>query len=495
MGLAQICACLNEAGHKASIVHFGRLQYRKWSPKLAETQSFVHTMVLTNGRRVSVAWVPVPSEKELALLMDYVKDRVPGLVGISLTSVAVKAASLITRELWSAYPSLPIVWGGIEPTIEPERCLELMAGFGPSPGMVCLGEGENAMLTLCERLAAGESYADVPNIWLKHEGRLVRNKVAPLIQDLDSLPFPDYCAEHNVMIDNGSLKDYSFSVYAYEYDIMTSRGCPYGCAYCCNSQLRRLYTGQKYVRRKSVENVIEELKAAKAAYGIRYVRFHDDVFTGDREWLEVFVEQYKREIGLPFWCNTHPTHTSRSELLLLKEAGVDLITMGIQSGSNRVLKELYRRPGGPDAILETARAMADLGIRATYDIITNNALEEEADCRETFELLMNLPQPVRLNDGLNELSLFPNTPLTKRIEEVGRVRDLDMKKFAFWNRMYLLTHRTYRFIPRQVLWRLSRSKFLRRYPRLLSCFFLADHLKRLIYPFRLLSAKIFRKHP
>jgi radical SAM superfamily enzyme YgiQ (UPF0313 family) len=451
-------------------------------------------MVLTKGRRVILGWAPVPSREETALFLEYMKQEAPDLVGISATTVSIEAATAITNELRAALPSLPIIWGGIAPTIEPELCLQHVAPHQSSRGAVCLGEGEKTMIELCDRLQAGDSYADVSNLWLYRDGRLVRNELRPLVQDLDSLPFPDYSPEHNVLLEADIGRDYDFSLYAYEYDIMTSRGCPFACTFCCNSQIRNLYRGEKYVRRRSVENVIAELAQAKSRYDIRYVRFSDDIFTGDREWLDRFVEPYKREIGLPFWCYTHPKHTSREELALLKTAGVDRITMGIQSGSERVLKKLYGRPGGTEAILKTAWTIAELGIKSDFDMITNNPLEEEEDCRASFGLLMNLPQPVRLNDGVSELSLFPNTLMARRVEEAGKPQDFDMDKFEFWNRMYILTHRTHRFIPRRVLWSLSRSRFFRRHPRFLSIFLVAEHLKGIAHRFKTLKARFFKAH-
>jgi len=440
---------------------------------LQEPGSFHHVMVDEFGKRLVLGWSPTPEDKQIRAFIECVDEMRPDLVGISLTTVALQASIAITRAVRKQLPSVPAVWGGIEPTIEPERCLE-------HADMVCMGEGEEVMVELCDRLDSNRDYADVRNLWVKRDGEIVRNPLRPLVADLDNLPFPDYSPEHNILLEEGMRREYGFDVYDNEYDSMTARGCPFACTFCCNSQLHKLYPGQPRVRRRSVRNVIEELRQAKERFGIEYVRFNDDVFTDDVEWLEEFARQYREHVGLPFWCNTHPAYSDLDALRFIKEAGVHSVTMGIQSGSERILRQFYARPTKSEKIIETAATMARIGISANYDIITNNPFETDDDCRDTFDLLLSLPKPMRLNGGMTELSLFPNTRIARMVEEQSPP-PVDGRMFDFWNRMYLLTQHTYRFVPRNLLRAMSRSRLLRNNPWLLRPFLWVQYLKLLVY--------------
>src|SRR4030042_4021033 len=106
----------------------------------------------------------------------------------------------------------------------------------------------------------------IKNVCLKRDGQIIKNEPRDLIQDLDSLPFPDK-----------DLYAKEYTDFKGEYTIITSRGCPFSCTYCCNNFLRKLYQGKgTYKRYRSPENVIAELKFAKEKYKMKGVLFFDE---------------------------------------------------------------------------------------------------------------------------------------------------------------------------------------------------------------------------
>ena len=159
--------------------------------------------------------------------------------------------------------------GGIHATAKIEESLRYA-------DIVCVGEGEETTLELVKKVENAQDYYGIPNLCFNVDGKIKKNPVRPLIQDLDSLPFIDYdLDEHYVMdrdesrllkIDEGLLERISpgfpdkNKTFLPTYKTMITRGCPHRCAYCGNSQLRRMYQGQKYFRRRSNENMIEELR-------------------------------------------------------------------------------------------------------------------------------------------------------------------------------------------------------------------------------------------
>jgi len=371
------------------------------------------------------------------------------LVGMSLMTNYFEGAVQITKAIKENL-RIPIVWGGIHPTIRPEECLG-------HADIVCLGEGEEAMLELARKLNAGKSYHDIMNLWLKRDGCIIKNPLRPLIQDLDSLPFPDYDLEsHYILEDDGigpldesllqkALARGSISGYMnmVAYQTMATRGCPHSCTYCCNNTLRNLYRGQKYVRRRSVGNIIDELRQAKERFPvIQAFWFSDDSFfaTSDKE-IRKFSEIYRDKIGLPFFCLGSPTTINERKMGYLIEAGLHCIQMGVQTGSRRVSKEIYHRRISNQQVINAARIINTYRrelLPPLYDFILDNDYETEADILATLRLILKLRRPYRLQ--LFSLVLYPGTELYDQAKKDGIIYD-DMDQI--YRKRYHLRQKTY----------------------------------------------------
>ena len=126
---------------------------------------------------------------------------------------------------------------------------------------------------------------------------------------------------------------------------MASRGCPYRCTFCFNNFFANLPEEKrgKYVRQRSVEHVMHELLEAKRRYDLRFVDFEDDVFTVDKAWVYAFLDRYKREIGVPFHCLTHPRYMDEELAQWLADAGCTSIQMGIQSADDSYKYDTVKR--------------------------------------------------------------------------------------------------------------------------------------------------------
>src|SRR4030042_1731490 len=215
-----------------------------------------------------------PQDREISCLVRQVKELNPDIIGISVRTVLFQIASQITKAIKQESGAL-VVWGGVHPTIRPCQCLE-------SADIVCVGEGEGPIVDLATRFSKGEGIDDIKNLCFKKNGAIIRNEIRPLVENLDSMPFPDYSSEDKYFLENGKVVPHR----AHTNMIMTSRGCPFSCSFCCNSALRKIYDGKgRYVRRRSVDNVIDELIQAKKTRNLKNVSFQDDVFTFDIEWL------------------------------------------------------------------------------------------------------------------------------------------------------------------------------------------------------------------
>src|SRR5262249_46958549 len=396
------------------------------------------------------------SDTEYELLIDTLRRFRPDLIGFSLCSVPLREVAQVTERVRDAFPGVPLIWGGVGPPLEPERCAEWA-------DMICVGEADESIVEMAERLDVGASLVGVPNIWRKQAtGEIAKGRGRPLI-DVDGVALPDYETSRTVWIndDRREWNVYPHSL-ARQYHMMTQRGCPYSCSFCIESWHQDQHGKSASLRRMSVDRALEELRVAKERYRPLGVMFYDDVFTVNPPWVREFAPRYKREIGLPFWCYTYPRSTRREDIELLRDAGCVSMTMGVQSGSETVLRE-YNRPVDGDISIRAAQIIVDAGIKGLFDLMTMSEYETEETCRETFEFLLRFPKEMK-TVGFYPMHLFPNYDYTLRVKSKGLKPSLTDKQYEYWHKLYLLTRTD---LPRSAVRTLARSRVVRRFPRVL----------------------------
>jgi len=364
------------------------------------------------------------------------------LVAISLMTNLFDRASQLTSYLREQLP-IPIVWGGIHPTIRPEECAK-------HADIVVVGEGEGAMLELAQYIANGEAYDDVRNLCLKTSDGIRKNPVRPLIQELDSIPPPDFDNPEYYVFDPQShrfvIPDLKMLKKLHgkgplhargelNYQTITTRGCPFNCAYCGNSALIKLYGRKGYLRRRSVESIISELVAVKSRFEfINRVCFFDDSFlAGTTKEIEEFAEEYKEKINLPLFCLSSPSNITPEKLEPLVDAGLSALQVGIQTGSARI-NTIYNRTVKNAEVLRTAKLVNSYKgrLHPLYDVIVDNPYETVADGIETVKLLMQLKKPFTIQ--VFSLTMFPGTELYERASKDGLIED---EAKEIYNKFYM----------------------------------------------------------
>jgi len=420
----------------------------------------------------------LPTDEEYGLFFRLVRDLRPDVVGISLRSAFFRTASVLTKKIQAEF-QMPVVWGGTHPNIAPEECLKIA-------DLICLGEGEFVMMELAQRISAGQDYSALPGLWVRKGEGIIRNPIRESIRDLDHLPYPDYGHQRKYLIEQNRIMSGDPILGRFNLDFLASRGCPYHCAFCCNSIFLEQSRGSgPIVRRRSVDNIIDEIEALKKKFvNLKRIDFIDEVFVWDRAWSSEFASKYARRIGLPFQCNQHPNMVNREILKMLKGAGLERVTVGIQSGSERICRDVYDRPISNEAMIKTGQLLYELRITPTYDLIVDNPFEDDDDRMKTLELLLRLPRPFLLR--MFPLTYFPNTPLTRRALDRGFITEDRVESRAerthskwfvtmdypwsrlqrFWISLYSLTSKS--FIPKRFIRWLTGRAFLRKNPLLLS---------------------------
>ncbi len=359
-GIAFLSACLKEHGHSTALLNMN------------EQLGF---------------------EFDLVRVKREVSAFAPGLIGFSVVSNQYRFAREIARDI-KRYCKVPIVCGGIHPTMDPEGVLkEECFDF------VCVGEGEQAMVELADALERNLPSTGIANIWCKSDGSIIQNRVRPFVP-LEHLPQKDYSVfDFQKMIDS---KDGWVG-------IMSSRGCPFSCSYCFNHRLRELYQRDldcsaaelRYIRYHPVSDVIDEIKMLLSSYkNIKTVILDDDLFTLNKNYLRDFCRQYRAQIGLPFVCNAHVKAFDEESAGYLREAGCRIVKFGLESGSERVRREILNRRMSNDDIARAFAAAERFGLHTSAFVIIGFPHESVAEIFETIDLL------ARIKPGRFRWSIF-----------------------------------------------------------------------------------------
>lgn len=250
-----------------------------------------------------------------------VSQQKPDVVGISLRTSAYGSALNVSHIIKGIDSSIPIVWGGVHPTVLPEESLK-----NSQVDIVVRGEGEYTMLDLVKNNM--ERLESIPGISYKKDGQIIHNAERALIHNLDDLPFP---ARH-LIIDWKSCPPEALG------NIFATRGCPYSCVFCASNKV-----WSRRVRYRSATNVISELQQLRQKFGVRQFSFEDDSFTVNKKLVSDFCNTLIKEGFKIRWrCETRVDLVTKDLVEQMKKAGCEEIFLGLESGSPETLQRIKK---------------------------------------------------------------------------------------------------------------------------------------------------------
>ena len=357
-------------------------------------------------------------------ILDHVYELVKDykVIGISLMTNYFEHAVDITTFLKDKGIKGKIIWGGIHPTLSPEDCLDHV-------DTVCLGEADEAYPEYLNKFASGGNVTDTKNFYFKIDEKIIKNELRSPVQVLDIIPNQDYSLEDDWVLNPHENRLFKMTPELLQkyltrgsatkkrgllfYQTVTSRGCPYKCAFCCWSKIKEIQPDCKKLRRRSPANVVGELKDILEKYPFfKEITFSDDSFFGSAiDYIEEFSKLYKKEIRLPFQCLAGPTTITREKMELFVDAGMKNIQIGMQAASKRIL-QLYNRPTTLEKMKETTEIVHSyipLIHPPIYDFILDNPYETKNEVIETLKFIHGIPQPFFLQ--IFSLVFFPGTKL------------------------------------------------------------------------------------
>ena len=263
-------------------------------------------------------------------LIEEIRKEKPDLIGLSVLSFNYLESLKIARFIKNNF-DIKIIFGGVHVILSPENVIQ-----NNEVDIVCTGEGEGVLEELLDN---DLNCTGVRGIWYKAGGQIIKNKNRRLIENLDSLAFPDF--------NDFDLEKY-FAINHNHLPITASRGCPYACSYCSNHALKKKLEG-KYVRFRSVDNIIQEIELRIKQYhkkGFKYLYFFDDTFILDRDFVLEFCKKFKRTAldKLIKWnVNVRADLVTDEIIKSMKDAGCYEARMGVEAGSDYIRNKVYNK--------------------------------------------------------------------------------------------------------------------------------------------------------
>ncbi len=415
LGTRAIANALSTNGHEVEIIHF-KLPSFKFEPRYREnalnyqvafsSSCYPKFKVLQFHIDVN-PW----TDEEVNLLHALLKNIAPDIIGLSARSVYGKHLDRVLEEISELKGPVKIA-GGHGPTYGAEYYLKYF-------DYVCHGEGESALVEIADRIDRNEPLNDISNLAYITKDGIVKNPVTRPTSNTDHLFSPTYHDVVHHVIDNNKtlsdvdpyLRDCENQMFPQpnQYFTMMGRRCVFDCSFCSAGKFARLHdklTGSAFTVSRDVDSIIEELQFAKEQ-GFKFISFNDSFFLANRDLMINFFRRYGCEIGLPFQAQLFPEQIlkDRSILASAYKAGFRSCAIGVQSGSERVCKEIYNRATNNDKLIEFANLLTSYtDISVSYHFLTHNPFETDEDYKNTYSLISKLPKK---NAVLQMGRLFP----------------------------------------------------------------------------------------
>jgi anaerobic magnesium-protoporphyrin IX monomethyl ester cyclase len=355
-------------------------------------------------------------------IADRLASRQPLLVGYSLIfQVFLPQFRRVATHLRAAGVTSHFTIGGHFPSL----CHDEVLKHFPELDSVVRYEGEHTLIELVERLLNKREWRDTPGLAFLNDGQIVESEPRPLVQDLDSLPYPYRPFEPEQMGGFPTLP------------LLASRGCARRCSFCSIHTFYRTAPG-KVVRVRKPAKVVEEMLYLLQHHGVRVILFQDDDFPlwgpAGRRWADELVGRMY-DAGLVdrmIWKISCRTEYVEPELFgKLRDAGLFLVYMGIESGTEQGLKVLNKEMTVEEN-LAAVRTLKELGLNVSYGFMLFDPSSTFESVRENLAFLKSITGDGRAAATFSRMLPYGGTPIRDALKQEGRLRgDLTRPDYDF----------------------------------------------------------------
>ncbi|HUU00777.1 MAG TPA: radical SAM protein [Myxococcota bacterium] len=394
---------------------FPRLAYRSGDPPLG-VALLAGQLERLPGVQVDILDTTFESDPYEYLLQAFERGRYD-LIGVSVMASMMSAASRVVAMARSACPQATIVLGGPHPTVIPEQTL-LVTGADA----VCIGEAD---ATLPEIVRQPGNLTHIAGVAFLRNGKLTKTAPRKPIEDLDALPLPAW----HLLPMRAYLRNW-FQMDAVPganpgTSIIASRGCSFNCSYC-QPTLRRLFGST--VRKRSPENIAAEISRLVSNYAIRGFMIQDDTFTIDPDWAIAAGRAIHNARPEVIWaCNARADTLDEKLISELWRCGLRKVNIGIESASERILREVYNKRISPRQIRSAVNLAKQFGLSIQGYFMLGAPGESEDEVRQTIRLARELP----LDDATFSITTpLPGTILYKKTRGLIRPGIVDFDYYG-----------------------------------------------------------------
>lgn len=289
------------------------------------------------------------------LIKDFVRqveDFQPDLLAFSVVEDAFRQALALLESIKGK--NIPHIIGGVFPTSAPEKVISF-----PQIKMIGIGEGEETLLEVAQKMRDGLDISHIPNTWLKKGKKIIKNSVGPLV-NINQIPFPDYDLFNEVRF----YRPMGGRIFR-TIPLETTRGCPNQCTFCNSPFWNGFYREHGrgiFLRHKKIERLMEEIKFLVNKYQPQFFYIIDDTFLARPiEEIREFAKKY-RAFRIPFWMNTRPETLTEEKTKLLREMNCYRISVGLECGNEEFRRNKLKRFASNKEILERMKILKKSGL-------------------------------------------------------------------------------------------------------------------------------------
>ncbi|MCB7128080.1 MAG: radical SAM protein, partial [Candidatus Brocadiales bacterium] len=319
----------------------------------------------------------------------------------------------LCAEIKKEFPNITTVIGGIHPTIAPMQAMQA------SPiDFAVKGEGEQTFLELVEALNGERAFQDIPGLLYRDQGLVRQNMERPLIDDLDSIPMPDWSLFRQLKY------SYPDALYHPAFPVFTSRGCPARCTYC---QTKNMFTLKLRVR--SAKNVVDEIEHLVRKKGAKEIHIWDDVFTAHkRRVFEIRDEMQQRGLRIPisFPNGMRADEVDPDVLQALKEMGAYHVAFGIESGNEEILK-VIERGMTKEHVINAVRWAKEVGLEVWGFFLLGLPAETRRHIEETINFAIDLDLDVA---KFHVMQPYPGSKIFYQLESKGLIENYNYDEYG-----------------------------------------------------------------
>jgi radical SAM superfamily enzyme YgiQ (UPF0313 family) len=357
------------------------------------------------------------SKDELA---ERVRIAKPDIVGVTAVTSTVIPAHEIAAVVKETDPSILTLVGGSHVTALPAETLNEFPKFD----VVVMGEGEETLFEICSAIKNGESLGNTVSVAYRKNGESIVKERRPLIKDIDSLPFPDRDAVSLSLYKRSHANRGISRKFLNIAELLVSRGCPYSCIFCAGH-----INYQSKVRFRSAENVKKEIELCIERYSVNHFTIQDDTFTLRSDLVYAICDVFKSH-KVTWDCNARVNTVTYEMMQKMADSGCVKVSMGVESGSPRIL-ELLKKGTTPEQIRKAFAAAHKSGIKLVEGtfIIGGHPSETLEDVEQTKKLMKEIePDAV----SVSTIVPFPGTEVYRIMKEGGYIGELSWNKFVLF---------------------------------------------------------------